>query len=272
VTSARNRRSDLAVTELIRRADRADELAPRAPSAEAPLRFGAGLYRAQAEVAGALLDLAATRPLSGALETEVAALLPASRAVLRHAAEAGPPPLAAAARAQLDEPDAAAGVRLLSFWRGEHGTVDDYLSRARLRPYLGVLRQLGVEPSRVREPRSCPHCGGPPQVSSRRAPAPSEGAQRFAACAFCGGEWPAGRGSCLICGETEPQRLPAYRVDAYPTVRIEACESCHYYVKSLDLTVDARQIPEVDDLVSLAVDLRAQADGFLRFEVGLAGV
>jgi formate dehydrogenase maturation protein FdhE len=55
-------------------------------------------------------------------------------------------------------------------------------------------------------------------------------------------------------------------------VRIEACETCRRYVKSIDLSQDARPIPEVDDLVSLSTDLRAAEQGFERIEPGLAGI
>jgi FdhE protein len=55
-------------------------------------------------------------------------------------------------------------------------------------------------------------------------------------------------------------------------VRIEACETCHRYVKSLDLSEDARPIPEVDDLASLSMDLWAAEQGFERIEPGLAGI
>jgi formate dehydrogenase maturation protein FdhE len=55
-------------------------------------------------------------------------------------------------------------------------------------------------------------------------------------------------------------------------LRIEACETCHRYVKSIDLSQDARPIPEVDDLASIAMDLWAVDQGFTRFEPGLAGI
>jgi FdhE protein len=43
------------------------------------------------------------------------------------------------------------------------------------------------------------------------------------------------------------------------------------YVKSIDLTVDAHAIPEVDDLDSISMDLWATSEGFARIEPGLAG-
>jgi formate dehydrogenase maturation protein FdhE len=43
-------------------------------------------------------------------------------------------------------------------------------------------------------------------------------------------------------------------------------------VKSIDLTLDARPIPQIDDLVSLSMDLWAADEGYTRIEPGLAGI
>jgi formate dehydrogenase maturation protein FdhE len=43
-------------------------------------------------------------------------------------------------------------------------------------------------------------------------------------------------------------------------------------VKSIDAGVDAQAIPEVDDLLSVALDLWAQGQGYSRLEPGLAGL
>ena len=58
----------------------------------------------------------------------------------------------------------------------------------------------------------------------------------------------------------------------HPEARIEACETCKGYVKSIDLTNDARRIPEVDELASISLDLWAAEQGFQRIEPGLAGL
>jgi len=55
-------------------------------------------------------------------------------------------------------------------------------------------------------------------------------------------------------------------------VRIEACETCRRYVKSIDMTTDARPIPEIDDLLSLSMDLWAVDEGYTRIEPGMAGL
>ena len=99
-----------------------------------------------------------------------------------------------------------------------------------------------------------------------------EGARRFLVCALCGGEWSVFRILCPACFEEDPQKLPSFAAESHSAVRIEACETCRRYVKSIDLSADARPSPEVDDLVSLSMDLWAREQGFERIEPGLAGL
>jgi FdhE protein len=110
----------------------------------------------------------------------------------------------------------------------------------------------------------CPDCAGPPRVAARRAAPESDGALRFLVCADCGTEWRVARVLCPHCGEERPEKLPVFENDRYPAHRIEACETCRHYVKSIDLTVDARPIPEVDDLLSISLDLWAAEQGWTR--------
>jgi FdhE protein len=85
-------------------------------------------------------------------------------------------------------------------------------------------------------------------------------------------EWRVNRILCPACFEEDPRRLPSFQNDRHPSVRVEACETCRRYVKSLDLSLDARPIPEVDDLVSIGMDLWAVDQGYTRIEPGLAGL
>ena len=94
---------------------------------------------------------------------------------------------------------------------------------------------------------------------------------RMLHCALCAFTWQVGRIRCPACGEEDPAKLPQFTAPQHLGVRIEACESCKTYVKSIDLTADARVIPEVDELASVSLDLWAQEEGFERFEPGLAG-
>jgi formate dehydrogenase accessory protein FdhE len=255
-----------------RAAERADALARSSNVAGEPLRFAAGLYRVQGEVAAAVQALHARRPLAGRLEADGSRLVEPLRAVHRYAAEVAPPTLAAVARERLSELPEVALARLSVYWNGTRDDREDFLSRAALRPYVEVLVRNKVPVDRPKGGRLCPHCGGQPWVAARRPIPNSHGAQRMLLCALCGSQWLVNRILCPACGEEDPDRLPAFNTERYPTARIEACETCHRYLKSIDLSVDGHAIPEVDDLVSVGLDLWAAEQGFARIEPGLAGV
>ena len=68
-------------------------------------------------------------------------------------------------------------------------------------------------------------------------------------------------------------KLPSFTAPPHSNVRIEACETCRRYVKSIDLSEDARPIPGGGrPRQSLSLDLWAVREGFERLEPGLAGV
>ncbi|MFL5313112.1 MAG: formate dehydrogenase accessory protein FdhE [Myxococcales bacterium] len=252
---------------LAKRAERAELLAPQAAAAEAPLRFAAGLYRAQRELARAL----AAEPLSADLDAQAGPLLARAEPLFRHAV-AGPPQLAEEARARLQDDAQTACTRLLVYWSGDPEARGDYLSRALLKPWVELLAAERRQPVREHREGTCPFCGGLPWVSARRILPESHGAARLLHCALCAGQWDFPRIRCAACGEADPHLLPSFQDEKHPAVRIEACDTCKRYLKSIDLSLDARPIPEVDDLVSLALDLWAAEQGYQRIEPGLAGI
>ena len=252
--------------EFGQRAARAELLAGQSASAREALTFTAILSRAQAKLAAEIERIA----LTGRLENDVEHLIPLHDGLIGEAADHGPSALSDEARKRANEDPATARTRLLVYWNGDS---DDYLSRALLQPYAEVLRARQVAPDRVHERGHCPFCGGAAMISARR-PADGDGdvGMRMLTCALCACEWNVNRVSCPSCFEEDPARLPIYRSDAHPNVRIEACETCQRYMKSIDLTQDARPIPEIDDLLSLSMDLWAIDEGYTRIEPGLAGI
>lgn len=261
-----------AASELERRAARAETLARAAAASREPLEFAAGLFRAQARVAAAIEALHAEDPLSGRLSEDSERFADQAPVILRYAAESGPAALSEEARSRQADPPATARTRLLVYWSGDRPSAEDYLSRAILRPYVETLRRQSVPPERPHRQGRCPVCGGAASIGVRRDGDTMEGARRFLGCALCGIEWPFTRILCPACLETDPHKLPSFRSERHPAVRIEACETCRRYVKSIDLSEDARPIPEVDDLLSLAMDLWAREQGFERIEPGIAGL
>ncbi len=261
-----------AVSEFERRAARAETLLRTSPASEEPLRFAVGLLRAQGRIVAVIEAAHADDPFSGHLSEDVGRFETQTPVILRYAAEAGPSALAEEAEARRGDTPSTARTRLLTYWEGGRTSREDYLSRAILRPYVEFLRTARVAPARVHRRGACPLCGGSPWVAVRREGSMMEGAKRMLGCALCGGEWLFGRILCPSCLEENPERLPSFSAQAHPTVRIEACETCRRYVKSIDLSEDARPIPEVDDLSSLSLDLWAREQGFERIEPGIAGL
>jgi formate dehydrogenase maturation protein FdhE len=272
VKSPAAKRASAVGSEFERRAARAEALARDSPAAAEPLRFAAGLYRAQGRVAAELDAAHSEDPFTGHADRDADRIREKAEPVVRFAADSGPERLSGEARARLEDSAATARTRLLVYWSGDRGAGEDYLSRAILRPYVELLRALNRPPDRIHRNGRCPFCGGGPWVAARREGSLMEGARRQLACALCGVEWPFGRILCPSCLEQDPVKLPSFTSQTHPTVRIEACETCRRYVKSLDLSEDARPIPEVDDLVSLSMDLWAREQGYERIEPGIAGL
>jgi formate dehydrogenase maturation protein FdhE len=251
-----------------RRAARATLLAEGSINAAA-LQFAAGLYRAQARVAAALTGHGAA--LTGSLEQDLGAFRSELDAIVRYAGEVGPPGL----RADVDAYRGEGPARLISWWRGSRAGRTDYLARALLRPYAETLAATGVTPEPSTGPAvvaGCPCCGGPAWIGWRRSGSGDEAAQRFLGCGVCGSERQLGRIACAACGETAPDKLAVFQTEQHPAVRIEACDACQRYIKSIDLTVDGLAVPEIDDLCSLSMDLWAAEQGYERLEPSLAGV
>lgn len=254
-----------------KRAARAELLAGSAPAVREPLLFASKLFRLQGRLAGAVSARHADAAFSGEAADlpRIVDLLPV---FLAFAAADGPSELAEAAEARAKDDPATAASRLRVYWEGGHDASEDYLSRAFLRPFAEVLVRAGIAARRPRHEGHCPACGAAPIVSYRKELPESNGSARFLVCALCGTEWPFNRIRCPSCQEENPVRLPGFQSDVHKNVRIEACETCRRYVKSIDLTLDARPLPEVDDLVSLAMDLWAIGEGWTRLEPGWAGI
>jgi len=241
------------------------------PSRDAePLALAAVLLRAQGRAAEEIEAIHGERPLSGDLALDLEAISATLHRFLATLRREGPAALATLAESRASDDARTMASRLLVYWNGEREVAEDFLSRALLRPYVETLRASGVAPRRARARGRCPACGGGAGVGRRRSEE-SQGAVRSLLCALCGFEWAIARIRCPACSEHAPGKLPSFTSPSHPTARIEACETCRRYVKTLDTTFDERALPEVDDLASLALDLWAREQGFVRIEPGVAG-
>jgi len=118
--------------------------------------------------------------------------------------------------------------------------------------------------------RACPDGHAKPVAAVLRPE--GEGAKRSLLCSWCLFEWDFGRMVCPHCGEEREAQLPVFSTEQFPHVRIAACETCRYYIKTVDLTRDGLAVPEVDELAALALDLWASERGYTKVQSNVFGL
>lgn len=113
----------------------------------------------------------------------------------------------------------------------------------------------------------CPFCDQAPVVGVLREA--GEGAKRSLVCGLCLTEWNYLRLVCPSCGEHRFDALPVFTSEQVPGARVEACDTCRRYVKTIDLTVDGNAVPYVDDFATVSLDLWAREQGYARLRSNL---
>jgi formate dehydrogenase accessory protein FdhE len=116
-------------------------------------------------------------------------------------------------------------------------------------------------------PTRCPVCGGKPVVGVLREE--GHGARRRLVCGLCLTEWDYLRVVCVRCGEQRFDALPVFSAEQYPLARVEACDTCQSYLKTIDASRDGRAVPVVDDLATITLDLWAREQGYARVRTNL---
>lgn len=123
---------------------------------------------------------------------------------------------------------------------------------------------------------ACPLCGGRAQVSviAEESGEFMGGSPRSLVCGRCAAWWSFPRAMCALCGESDPRNLASYVAEGKRWVRVDACETCHGYVKTFDLREEgaAGVVPLVDDVATLVLDVWALERGIERTVVSVAGV
>jgi len=125
---------------------------------------------------------------------------------------------------------------------------------------------LKLSASNARASR-CPICSSRPAVGILREE--GHGARRTLLCALCLAEWEFLRVVCPACDEQRFDALPVYSADIFSHVRIDACDTCRRYLKTVDLTKDGLAVPLVDDFASVPLDLWAHQQGYRRLHTNL---
>jgi hypothetical protein len=196
--------------------------------------------------------------------------------LLKMVGERAPEALALKARNLLAKGGGRQGEILQEFWKTglleedapeEPGT--NFLARAMLQPYADFVCGAMLPPAPLMTVCRCPRCNSLPLLGVLRPE--GEGGKRFLLCGFCGLEWEFRRILCAKCGEEQEAKLPIYVAEQFPHVRMECCETCKHFLRTIDLTKDGHAVPLVDDLAALPLSLWAEEHGYQRILGNLLG-
>lgn len=259
---------------------RADLLAQAHPGSRQILEFYGHIAQFQKEFSEQLANPQRKRavvPVGGNLraELDVATLLAAFRMLLSVVEAHGPGPLRGRAKELKMREESARAKVLTEFWKSgllESESVEpvtEFLARAFLQPYAEFLAGALSPPVLPMTVCRCPRCNSRPLLGVLRPE--GDGGKRFLQCAFCSQEWEFRRLLCAHCGEEQEQKLPVYVAEQFPHVRVECCESCKHFLRTIDLTKDGNAVPIVDDLAAIPLSLWAHENGYARIESNLLG-
>jgi len=190
--------------------------------------------------------------------------LPSLEPLLQLVSREAPLPLAQAAEALLGTPD-----RWQSVVESPTTPAEVFFSRAFNQPHQELLARRSTA-SRTSVQPLCPFCGSKPLVAVLRSE--GDGAKRSLLCSLCFTEWDFRRLLCPNCGEEDKDKLPVYIAKEFPHIRVEACDACRTYIKSVDLTSNGLAVPEVDELASISLDLWAAENGYSKIQTNLFGL
>ncbi len=241
---------------------RADQLAVNHPNAAPLLKFYAELTRFQKPV---------FVELQSKSQTDLRALLCYFPALVKLVSRAGTELLANFAAEHLHNADAQ--LQLLSAtWEG--GEVVDpagrFYARVLLQPYAEYLASRGDIHTTSGAGSTCPFCNARPVAGVLRGE--GDGGKRWLLCSLCSTEWQYRRVLCPGCGEENKDKLPIYTAAEFPAARVDACDTCQTYLKSIDLTKDGHAIPAVDEIATVALNIWTEDHDYVKLETNLLGM
>ena len=106
----------------------------------------------------------------------------------------------------------------------------------------------------------CPLCGSLPSLSLLK----EEVGKRYLFCSYCGYQWRIDRLLCPFCNNKDQESLQYFYGEGEQTHRIDICEKCHQYIKTIDLRTLGESDPPLEDLATLHLDILASQKGYQR--------
>jgi formate dehydrogenase maturation protein FdhE len=277
-----------------RRIRRATELTSTYPFGAEGLRFYARVATFQkslyAEIQKGLKDspkISADRPLRDELDFFL--LLPHFFPYLSLIQQIAPAPLGQAAAGLAQKGPGAWQHAIEDFWHRdpelasdmddgeglrageslETSASDRLLAWIFLQPYAEYLAAHRENTIVDGAPSTCPLCGGKPVVGVLRSE--GDGAKKSLICMLCAHEWNFRRIYCPACGEEREPQMAFYSAPEIAHVRVDVCDTCHTYLKTIDLTKTGLAVPVVDELATIPLDLWAREHGYQKLQINLLG-
>ena len=87
---------------------------------------------------------------------------------------------------------------------------------------------------------------------------------RYLLCSYCGYQWRIDRLSCPVCGNKEQESLQYFCGEGEEAFRIDLCDKCHRYIKTIDYRSLEESDPALEDLATLHLDILAVQKGYRR--------
>jgi len=137
-----------------------------------------------------------------------------------------------------------------------------FLFRSSIRPSI----EAGVEQLRSElDPETwlkgyCPLCGSLPSLSLLK----EEVGKRYLLCSFCGYQWRMDRIFCPFCNNKDQESLHYFYGEGEETHRIDLCDKCRQYIKTIDYRNLQESDPVLEDLATLHLDILASQKGYKR--------
>jgi formate dehydrogenase accessory protein FdhE len=151
----------------------------------------------------------------------------------------------------------------------ETSASDRLLAWIFLQPYAEYLAAHRENTIVDGAPSTCPLCGGKPVVGVLRSE--GDGAKESLICMLCAHEWNFRRIYCPACGEEREPQMAFYSAPEIAHVRVDVCDTCHTYLKTIDLTKTGLAVPVVDELATIPLDLWAREHGYQKLQINLLG-
>lgn len=249
---------------------RAEKLAAQYPFAAEVLNFYIQLATFQQSLSEQLNGALNASPDALADSSQLFAKFPAFLSLIE---ENAPPRFSQVARNLQSATPGSRRELLTACWPNAGATlesVQEFLALAYLQPVAESMRsraQLQLEGYTY---SLCPFCNRKPVAGVLRQL--GDGGQRKLVCGFCACEWEFRRILCAACGNELEAKLPVYTAEQFPHVRVECCDACQTYIKTVDFTKNGHADPFVDELAAIPLDLWAQEHGYQKLRLNVLGM